>query len=311
MKKTFLVAYCFLAILLGHTLYGQTQSFTVNFPKDYEVGDYVEFVKLNPLDAGSSGFYEVSISYTRTNVAAASTHLVSVGHHNPSIWREAGKIYANPYVGSGNLNFTIDCNTLLYQNKLRIRAIKTLGNRSVDLPVNIKIRAIGGDAGMQALDVRGRETGQVGLLPMTDEWDLIVGQNFTAASGVLAIKAISNGNVGIGTANPDEKLTVKGKIRAQEIKVEATNWPDYVFKKDYELTSLEEIDQYIKQYGHLPEIPKAVDVQADGVSLGEMNKLLLKKIEELTLHLIEQQKENQDYKKRIMKLEEQINRYFF
>ena len=93
--------------------------------------------------------------------------------------------------------------------------------------------------------------------------------------------------LGIGTWTPTERLEVKGKIRAQEIKVEATNWPDYVFNEDYNLMSLEETYQYIKQNGHLPEIPTANDVEQDGISLGEMNKLLLKKIEELTLHLIE------------------------
>lgn len=100
-----------------------------------------------------------------------------------------------------------------------------------------------------------------------------------------------NGNVGVGTATPTSKLAVNGNIRAKEIKVEATNWPDYVFGEDYELKSLSELEGYINKYGHLPEIPKAAEVEADGVSLGEMNKLLLKKVEELTLYLIEQQKE--------------------
>ena len=100
-----------------------------------------------------------------------------------------------------------------------------------------------------------------------------------------------NGDIGIGTINPQEKLSVNGKIRAHEIKVETSNWPDYVFKTDYKLPSLTETAQFIKQHGHLPEVPKASEVEADGVSLGEMNKILLKKIEELTLHVISLQKE--------------------
>ncbi|MNK17315.1 hypothetical protein D3C87_355020 [compost metagenome] len=96
-----------------------------------------------------------------------------------------------------------------------------------------------------------------------------------------------NGDIGIGTINPQEKLSVNGKIRAHEIKVETSNWPDYVFKADYKLPSLMETEQFIKQHGHLPEVPKASEVEADGVSLGEMNKILLKKIEELTLQVIE------------------------
>ncbi len=100
-----------------------------------------------------------------------------------------------------------------------------------------------------------------------------------------------NGDIGIGTINPQEKLSVNGKIRAHEIKVETSNWPDYVFKTDYKLPSLTETEQFIKKHGHLSEVPKASEVEADGVSLGEMNKILLKKIEELTLHVISLQKE--------------------
>ncbi|RWU09974.1 hypothetical protein [Pedobacter chitinilyticus] len=100
-----------------------------------------------------------------------------------------------------------------------------------------------------------------------------------------------NGNVGIGTTNPQEKLSVNGKIRAKEIKVEATGWPDYVFKPDYETMSLQELDSYIKANGHLPEVPAAAEAEKEGIALGEMNKILLKKIEELTLHLIDKDKE--------------------
>ncbi|MDQ0638317.1 hypothetical protein QF042_001882 [Pedobacter sp. W3I1] len=98
---------------------------------------------------------------------------------------------------------------------------------------------------------------------------------------------VSSGNVGIGILNPNEKLAVNGIIRAREVKVEATNWPDYVFEEGYKVGKLEALESYIKVNKHLPEIPSAKEIEANGVELGEMNKLLLKKIEELTLHLIE------------------------
>lgn len=102
----------------------------------------------------------------------------------------------------------------------------------------------------------------------------------------------STGNMGIGTTDTKGyKLAVNGKIRTQEIKVEAANWPDYVFAKDYKLPSLQETEQHIKDKGHLPGIPSAEEVKANGVDLGEMNVKLLQKIEELTLHLIEVKKE--------------------
>jgi len=98
---------------------------------------------------------------------------------------------------------------------------------------------------------------------------------------------VSSGNVGIGILNPNEKLAVNGTIRAREVKVEAANWPDYVFEEGYKVETLEALESYIKANKHLPEIPSAKEVQANGVELGEMNKLLLKKIEELTLYLID------------------------
>jgi len=70
-----------------------------------------------------------------------------------------------------------------------------------------------------------------------------------------------------------------------------TDWPDYVFNSDYKMPLLSETEQFIKSYGHLPEVPNAVEVEKNGVLLGEMNKVLLKKIEELTLIIIEKDKQ--------------------
>jgi hypothetical protein len=85
------------------------------------------------------------------------------------------------------------------------------------------------------------------------------------------------GNVGIGTTTPTEKLSVNGKIRAKEIKVEANNWPDYVFKENYNLPSLEKIESFIIENKHLPDIPSVKEVEENGISLGKMNALLLKR----------------------------------
>ena len=99
------------------------------------------------------------------------------------------------------------------------------------------------------------------------------------------------GNVGIGTLIPTHTLTVNGNIGAEEIIV-VPNIPysDFVFEDDYELRSLEEVERYIEEHGHLPEIPSATEVEEDGLFLGVMQVKLLQKIEELTLYLIEQNK---------------------
>lgn len=101
-----------------------------------------------------------------------------------------------------------------------------------------------------------------------------------------------NGNVSIGTTDPEGYLfAVAGDMVAEEVvvKLEA-NWPDYVFDDDYELRSLNEVRRYIEAHGHLPDVPSAAEVEADGVRLGEMGATLLQKIEELTLYLMDQHK---------------------
>jgi len=111
------------------------------------------------------------------------------------------------------------------------------------------------------------------------------------------------GNVGIGTATPHEKLSVNGNIRAREIKVEASNWPDYVFKEGYKVGTLEALESYIKANKHLPGMPSAKDVEANGIAVSEMLKLQQQKIEELTLHLIEKEKNIDALVKRVELLE--------
>lgn len=117
-----------------------------------------------------------------------------------------------------------------------------------------------------------------------------------------------DGDVGIGLATVPSgyKLAVEGKIRTREIRVDQDTWPDYVFEKGYELPTLEEIEKHIDEKGHLPKIPSAEEVMANGVELGEMDRLLLEKIEELTLFIISQHKELKEQKVRNDDLEKEV-----
>lgn len=123
----------------------------------------------------------------------------------------------------------------------------------------------------------------------------------------------NDGYVGIGTNAPKEALSVNGKIRAKEVKVEGGVWPDYVFKTEYPLMPLTDLKAYIIQNRHLPEFPSEKEVAEKGLNLGEMNMLLTKKVEELTLYLIDKDKElkdqkviNQSAEQRMKKLEQQM-----
>lgn len=267
---------------------------TVTFPSNFKVGDYIEFAssKYHSPSANATGYYEISIAYSRGSIAAAATHIASSSHSNPNLWREAGRVNNNMYMYNGT-NFTIDHNP--GTKGFRVRAINNLGI-SAPLTVNIKIRSINFSTGFNSVLNSGNEPNQVNLLPMTYDWDLIVGNTFTSTEGILAIKATSNGNVGIGTPTPSEKLAVNGKIRAQEIRVDAGPWPDYVFQDGYALTPLDSLEQFVKTNKHLPNISSALQVEKEGVELGELNKQLLQKVEELTLYLIDQHKEIRDLK---------------
>jgi hypothetical protein len=120
--------------------------------------------------------------------------------------------------------------------------------------------------------------------------------NYTNGDVVLVN---GGGNVGIGTTNADCKLTVKGKIKAEEIVVVAdVPKSDYVFEEEYKLRTLEEVEQFVKTNKHLPEVPSATEFKENGYSIGEMDDILLRKVEELTLYMIAQEK-------RIQKLEEE------
>ncbi len=101
----------------------------------------------------------------------------------------------------------------------------------------------------------------------------------------------NTGNVGIGTSTPDEKLTVAGSIHAEEVVVDLdVPAPDYVFDESYPLRSLEDLEGFLNENSHLPEFPPASEMETKGINVSEINLNLLKRIEELTLYIIEQDK---------------------
>jgi len=113
----------------------------------------------------------------------------------------------------------------------------------------------------------------------------------------------ANGSVGIGTIDLNGyKFVVKGKAHFCKVIAQYQGWCDYVFEPEYNLMPISELNNYIKQNKHLPEIPTTQQVEENDIDLGEMNKLLLKKVEELTLYLIKQQEQLDEQAEEINKL---------
>jgi hypothetical protein len=125
----------------------------------------------------------------------------------------------------------------------------------------------------------------------------------------------TTGNVGIGATSPTEKLSVNGNIKARKLIVTQNDWSDYVFDSSYRPQPLSLVEEFIKQNKHLPDIPSAKEVSDKGLDVGDNQALLLKKVEELTLYMIEQnkkidaiQKENEEIKKQNQSLVKEMEK---
>lgn len=115
--------------------------------------------------------------------------------------------------------------------------------------------------------------------------------------GVLAVgSGLYYGADGTLTVGSGFSCTAAGALKVKSLRVTTTDWPDYVFGGGHRLMPLSEVESYIQANGHLPEVPSAEEAEADGVDLGEMNRLLLQKVEELTLYVIELQKQLDEMK---------------
>jgi hypothetical protein len=128
----------------------------------------------------------------------------------------------------------------------------------------------------------------------------------TANAGRMIIDGA--GNVGIGTTKVNDanyKLFVETGIRTRKVKVDVSTWADYVFSSSYKLPTLKEVENFIKQHKHLPNVPSEAEVKKEGLDLGENQALLLKKIEELTLYIIEQNKKIESQQSEITNLKDQ------
>lgn len=252
----------------------------------------------------------------------------TVAHYGMSYVKNESNIPMLSHSGYFGMNFFTSG-----QEKMRIDVNGNVGigtpNPSVKLQVNGDISSTGADQkiGFNTIDNFTSGNGTIAHYGMTyrkNELNIPIlscsgyfGMNFFTF-GIERMRIKENGYVGIGSINPDEKLTVKGKIHAEEVRVDLQVPADYVFQKyytgksdlksDYVMPTLAEVEKFTKENNHLPSVPSAQEIKDKGLQLGEMSNAMLQKIEELTLYIIEQNKEIKAQNKRIQALESKVKK---
>lgn len=244
-----------------------------------------------------SGFGHKIYSYD----PGSKTNLRIAGRHNSSSWQDIltvtsdGKIgigttdpltkfhFVDVAVGNNSGNTRSSAKFEIGRQKLEIKSLRTASGSDWS-NTTLKLLASIDATNHQSIDFVNDQS-------KNEHIDILTGNQ------MFNTRFTHNGRVGIGTRNPQSLLAVNGKITAKEIQVTLVGWADFVFLKNYRLRSLYEVEEFINENGHLPEIPSAKEVEENGINLGEMDAKLLQKIEELTLYVIELKKEIEDLKK--------------
>jgi hypothetical protein len=146
------------------------------------------------------------------------------------------------------------------------------------------ISSANGGGNVSTVEVVNYSNPGSGWVPSKDFW--------INPNGVVGIKkSLRIGTTEATGAFANYKLSVDGDMIAKRCVVQVDNWADFVFNEDYLLPTLNEVEQFVKENKHLPGVPNEQEIKDKGVDVGEMNKILMQKVEELTLYMISQQKE--------------------
>lgn len=278
----------------GNVIVGSTGSFTEKLFVEAETN-------VDPLrvrTAGTTrqliygnGDYLMFPERMRIRGSFSDDHLVAIGGN---VFIQSGQEASLTEHGFLQMGSTTGLNLVMDNNEIMAR------NNAVEAPLFLQPNqgnvVIGSTSDWPATLHVANETGDAGLRVQID--------------GATKFIVDSDGAVMISTATqkkPGYELNVNGQIVAEEVLVQnSVNWPDYVFADDYLLAELRDVELFIKEHRHLPNVPSAAQIEEDGINLGEMDKTLLRKIEELTLYMIQQSRDIEQLKAENQLLKQQV-----
>ncbi|MFP3593700.1 hypothetical protein [Chryseobacterium sp. SIMBA_038] len=260
----------------------------------------------NSISSMTNGSYNVAIGVNSLRLSTIGDLNVAVGMKS---MEGLGEYVENTAIGYASLarENTMAGDKISYNTALGSRTMAYLKNGQNNIAIGYNAMklmnsgnsniAIGNNSGYSLSSGNGNILigDNVNAKTATSNNELNIGNWIIGNNGTIGIGQFTNQLPADGISSDGEryKLFVKDGIRTEKVKVDiaaSNGWADYVFEKDYKLMSLNELSQFINKNGHLPEVPTTKEAIENGIELKEMNILLLKKIEELTLHAIEQQK---------------------
>ncbi|CAM1344756.1 hypothetical protein [Tenacibaculum amylolyticum] len=262
---------------------------------EYRGGSLLNFSEVGDAGLLKIGYYGLTGDRIEINGGVSNTGAELKAYDN-NIAKFHLKSNGNSFLNGGNIGIgtTTPSEKLdIYHSNLRKVGINPQNQLDVTGNSSITIKEF-----VPSIEFHDSSTSASSAVTFVNNNKFYVGKktgNLITSSSLFNVD-LNNGNIGIGTSTPDSKLAVNGIIHTKEVQINLIGWPDYVFANDYKLPTLKEVEQHIKEKGHLANIPSAKEVEENGVKLGEMNKKLLEKVEELTLYTIQQQKqlENQN-----------------
>jgi len=245
------------------------------------------------------------VLFSIVGIASAGTIMWEDGGEGNIYWNTGRVGIGSTYTSANGLTIVETVDTA-YEN-----VAPYISNTLLSI-VNMQTAESANDMSMIQFVVNGGTYNRVGAIGLVAESEsnreaALVFTTDDGGNREEKMRISGNGNVGIGTTNPQSKLAVNGTIKAKEVTVTTSGWPDFVFEESYKLPSLDHVDSYIRENKHLPDVPSAKQIEEDGLSMAEMMAKQMQKIEELTLYVITQNKKIERLERELAELKE-VNR---